>query len=170
MDIRMPGISGLKVFEILKEKNLLIPTIFVTAYSDVRCAVRAIKMGALDYLIKPTDDQELLDRIQEGILQDAAIRKEQARWKQRQQRINQLSLREQQVFEGLYNGKNTKMIALELQISPKTVEFHRTNILKKMNVGSWMELTKVMSEFKIDPFIKSPIRASSEPFKLVPCY
>jgi FixJ family two-component response regulator len=140
LDVRLPEISGFKTVEILKERDMHIPIIFLTEHGSIRMAVRAMKMGAMDFLEKPFDEQELLEKVQEGISRDEENRKKQLEREKIIEHLARLSERERQVLNGLLEGRNSKSIALSLGINSKTVEFHRTNLIKKMEVNSMMEL------------------------------
>jgi two-component system response regulator TtrR len=142
LELRMPEISGLMFYEILQERRITLPTIFITAHGTVALAVRVMKMGAFDFLEKPISNHDLLERIDQAILLD---RRRQAYQKKRQEylaQIETLSQRESQILGAIIAGKNNKMIALELKISHKTVEFHRTNIMRKLKAETLVELTK----------------------------
>jgi FixJ family two-component response regulator len=144
LDIRIPEISGPQLFEILRQKNLQIPTIFLTGYGTVAMAVELMKMGAFDFLEKPVADQILLERIQQAILFDRLERKQREQVDELSTRLAKLSRREHEILDGIIAGKNNKVIALDLKISPKTVEFHRTNIMRKLNAETLVDLTKIV--------------------------
>lgn len=146
LDVRMPGISGLELQEELRQRNINIPVIIMTGYGEVAVAVEAMKKNAMEFLEKPISDQVLLDRIQKAIAKDARIRKEQAVKKTITSRLALLTPRERQVMHLVIAGKLNKVIAHELGISPKTVEFHRSNIMKKMKVESLAELVRLVIE------------------------
>jgi two-component system response regulator FixJ len=142
-DMRMPGISGLEIQKILRNRNILIPIIIITGYAEVADAVQAMKNGAIDFIEKPFNSQYLLNQVHKGIAKDAQIRKEQA---QRQAALASLALltpREREVMDLVIAGKANKVIALELGLSMKTVEFHRARMMKKMKVDSVAELVNL---------------------------
>lgn len=143
LDVRMPGMSGLELQGFLKKRNVKIPIIIITGHGDVPMAVRAMQAGAYDFLTKPFNDQELLDRIQYCISQDTRHRQE---WKENEvlkERVGQLTPREKEVLEGVVMGKANKVIASELGISIKTVEIHRARGMEKMDAGSVAELVAI---------------------------
>jgi len=140
IDMRMPGISGLELQKILQSRNILIPTIIITGYAEVTDAVQAMKKGAIDFIEKPFNGQYLLDQIHKGIAEDAQIRKKQAQQQVVSARLALLTPREREVMDLVIAGKANKVIALELGLSMKTVEFHRAHMMKKMKVDSVAEL------------------------------
>lgn len=146
LDVRMPGISGLELQEKLRQRNINIPVIIMTGYGEVAVAVEAMKKDAMEFLEKPISGQVLFDRIQKAIAKDARIRQEQAAQKTITSRLELLTSRERQVMDLVIAGKLNKVIARELGISQKTVEFHRSNIMKKMKVESLAELVRLVIE------------------------
>lgn len=146
LDVRMPGMSGLELEEKLAEKGIFLPIIIITGHGDVPMAVKALKLGAFDFLEKPFRDQVLLDCIQRAIAKDAKRRAEQSHLTTIESRISQLSRREQQVMKMVVSGKPNKIIAAELGLSQKTVEFHRAHIMKKMKVESLAELVRLVTQ------------------------
>jgi len=140
IDMRMPGISGLELQEILQSRNILIPTIIITGYGEVTDAVQAMKKGAIDFIEKPFNGQYLLDQVHKAIAEDAQIRKKQAQQQVVSASLALLTPREREVMDLVIAGKANKVIALELGLSMKTVEFHRAHMMKKMKVDSVAEL------------------------------
>ncbi|MHC5073994.1 MAG: response regulator transcription factor [Planctomycetota bacterium] len=156
LDVRMPGMSGLELQAQLASERINIPIIIITGHGDVPMAVQAIKIGALDFIEKPFREQELLDSIQKAIKLDAKNkenRAEQERWKKI---FSTLTPREREIVRELVVGKANKLIAYELGISPKTVDFHRANILDKLGVDSVVELVRLIQKLKIGIEITSP--------------
>ena len=152
LDLRMPGISGLELQEILRTRNIPIPIIIITGYGEVSAAVQAMQKGAVDFLEKPFNDQVLVDQIQKAIAEDAQIRQQRAEQEAVLARLALLTPREQEVMDLVIAGEPNKVIARQLGISPKTVEFHRSHIMKKMKVGSVAELVAlVISAAKEQP-------------------
>ena len=152
LDLRMPGISGLELQEILRTRNIPIPIIIITGYGEVSAAVQAMQKGAVDFLEKPFNDQVLVDQIQKAIAEDAQIRQHRAEQEAVLARLALLTPREQEVMDLVIAGEPNKVIARQLGISPKTVEFHRSHIMKKMKVGSVAELVAlVISAAKEQP-------------------
>lgn len=146
LDLRMPDMSGLQLQEKLREKNIGIPVIIVTGHGDVPVAVQAMKKGAMDFVEKPFSDEFLLERIKAAIEKDAQTRQEQAAHQSAAARLSSLTPRESQVMNLVTAGKLNKVIAAELGISQKTVEFHRAQIMKKAEVDSVAELVKLVMQ------------------------
>ena len=144
IDMRMPGISGLELQEILQSRNILIPTIIITGYGEVTDAVQAMKKGAIDFIEKPFNGQYLLDQVHKGIAEDAQIRKKQAQQQVVSASLALLTPREREVMDLVITGKANKVIALELGLSMKTVEFHRAHMMKKMKVDSLAVLVDLL--------------------------
>ncbi len=140
IDMRMPGISGLELQKILQGRNILIPTIIITGYGEVTDAVQAMKRGAIDFIEKPFNGQYLLDQVHRGIAEDVQIRKKQAQQQVVSASLALLTPREREVMDLVIAGKANKVIALELGLSMKTVEFHRAHMMKKMKADSVAEL------------------------------
>lgn len=140
IDMRMPGISGLELQEILQSMKILIPTIIITGYGEVTDAVQAMKNGAIDFIEKPFKGQYLIDQVHKAIAEDAQIRKKQAQQQVVSASLALLTPREREVMDLVIAGKANKVIAFELGLSMKTVEFHRAHVMKKMKVDSVAEL------------------------------
>jgi FixJ family two-component response regulator len=139
-DIPMPEISGLELQKQLLARKINLPIIFLTAFADIPTAVEAMKMGAFDYLEKPARPQVLLDCIYRAIAHDKAQREIHAFHDEIQKRYGTLTSREKEVMESVVRGLANKVIALKLHLSQKTVEFHRANVMKKMEAQSLAEL------------------------------
>jgi len=144
LDVRMPGMSGLRLQDKLSENRNRLPVIFITGHGDVSTATEAFKGGAVDFIEKPFSDQKLLDSINKAIETSLENYSTQIEVADIQQRMDALTPREREVLEGVVGGKTNKAIALELELSPKTVDFHRCNILEKMGVNSAVQLTRVV--------------------------
>ncbi|MDX1486657.1 MAG: response regulator transcription factor [Acidiferrobacterales bacterium] len=144
LDIRMPGMGGLDLQEQLARQGIQLPIIFLTGHGDVPAAVRALKAGAMDFLEKPFNSQVLLDLIQQAIRRDAETHTRVAEESEVARRLTALTGREHQVLEKIIDGKANKVIAMELGISERTVEFHRSKIMKKMQVRSLAELVNLV--------------------------
>ena len=146
LDVRMPGMSGLELQRDLSSRGVHIPVLLLTAYAEVPMAVDALKAGALDFIEKPYSPQRLLDRIQNALAEDSHLREEHLKLAGIKIKLGRLSEREQQVMQFLVDGRNTQFISGRLGISDKTVDFHRRNLLEKMQVGSVVELGR-LAEF-----------------------
>jgi len=144
LDVRMPGMGGLKLLENLRALEIRLPVIVLTGHSDVPLAVRAMKAGAMDFIEKPCADQDLLDRIYSAMQRDAALRAETARSVAINEQLKQLTPREREILERLMKGQANKVVATELGISERTVESHRRNIKGKMKVRSLAELAQIV--------------------------
>ncbi|MBI3701613.1 MAG: response regulator transcription factor FixJ [Afipia sp.] len=142
-DIRMPGMSGLELLARIKELKLGIPVIVITGHGDVPLAVEAMKLGASDFVEKPFDDSVLLASIETALSAEAASSDQSGERLELRRRIETLSARERQVLEGLVLGHPNKTIAFDLQISPRTVEVYRANLMTKMSASSLSELIRM---------------------------
>lgn len=143
-DIRMPGMSGLDLQERLSAQDQHIPVIVLTGYGDVPAAVRALKGGAIDFVEKPFNPQALLDLVQLAIVRDRELYEQAAREAERVARLALLTPREHEVLELVVAGKASKVIAIDLAISERTVELHRGRIMKKMGARSLAQLMRLV--------------------------
>jgi len=148
LDLRMPGGNGLGMLERLREYEYHMPVIVLTAHGTVPHAVRAMKQGAIDFLEKTVDDQELLDKIQQAIELDAANHVELEKCREFRERQRSLTDREREVMDFVVDGMSSKDIASELGISFKTIEAHRARIMKKMGARSVTHLIRGSFETK----------------------
>jgi two-component system response regulator FixJ len=147
-DLRMPDMSGVELLEKLGAAGLLIPAVVITGHGDVPMAVSAMKAGAVDFIEKPFEDRTLIDAITRAAsrLEDASeISADIATLRAR---LNSLSEREQQVLSSVVAGAANKTIAYDLDISPRTVEVHRANIMSKMQAKSLPELVRMTIALK----------------------
>lgn len=143
LDVRMPGISGLELQERLAARRINVPIIFITGHGDVQMAVRALQTGAFDFVEKPFNDQDLLDRIQKAIAFDAERRGKEAQRAQLQALFASLTPREREVLDLVVEGLSNKAIANTLGLSAKTVEVHRAKVMEKMHARSISDLVKL---------------------------
>lgn len=143
LDLRMPRMSGLELQDTLASRNITIPIIFITAHGEVPAAVRAMKGGAVDFISKPFSDQLLLDRIQQAIALDALYQQKRTERIETSARLALLSDREREVLEMVVAGNANKITAQRLGLSTKTVEVHRSHIMKKLQVASLSELVRL---------------------------
>ncbi len=147
LDVRMPRMSGLELQELLVERGITeLAIIFISGHGDIPMAVEALKRGALDFLPKPFRDQELLDRVQMALAECRAGLRQAKDLKDTHQRISELTPRELEVMSMVADGKANKVVALELDISQRTVEIHRTNVMKKMGVRNLANLVRILYE------------------------
>jgi RNA polymerase sigma factor (sigma-70 family) len=140
LDVRMPGVSGLALQETLSAAGHRIPIIFITGHGDIPMSVRAMKAGAVDFLSKPFNDQDLLEAIQDAIARDRQAREVRAALQAIQQRADLLTPRERDVLALVVAGLLNKQIAAELGTSEKTVKAHRAQVMQKMQVSSLAQL------------------------------
>jgi two-component system response regulator FixJ len=142
LDVRMPGMSGLGLQDELVARQIALPVIIITGYAEVPTAVRALKTGAIDFIEKPFNDELLLERVRQAIEADQRTRETQARYTDVATRFAALTPREREVMELVTAGRANKVIAAELGLSPKTVEVHRANVMRKIEVDSVAELVR----------------------------
>jgi len=145
LDIRMDGMTGLAVFDTLAGQGCRLPVIFLTGHGDVPMAVSALKKGAFDFVEKPFNDNELVDRVLAALSQDERRRSAQAGLAGIEARLAALSPREREVMARVLDGKLNKVIADDLAISMRTVEVHRARIFAKMGVRSAVELAQLLA-------------------------
>jgi FixJ family two-component response regulator len=143
LDVRLPGMSGLDLLELLPRRGITLPAIVLTGCGDVPMAVRALKNGAMDFIQKPYNEQRLLDAIREAIDQDERTRGEQGEREELERRVNRLTRREREVMQLVVVGKANKQVAAELGCSCKTIEVHRSRVMEKMEAGSIAELVRM---------------------------
>ena len=145
-DLRMPFISGLDLQDELHKRGVNLPMIFISAYAEVHLVVRAMRGGALDFFQKPFPTQPLIKRIQQGMRIDRERAELQARNRLMGERIAQLTPREKEVLQGIFEGKLTKVIADELGFGVRTAETYRQLIMQKLQAGSIAELVRIVVE------------------------
>jgi len=142
-DVRMPGMSGVDLLRRLKELKIAIPVIVITGHGDVALAVEAMKVGAVDFLEKPFDDDVLLASVQSALKRQDGETKRHTERLEIEGRLANLSNRERDVLCGLVAGRANKQIAFDLGISPRTVEIYRANLMNKMKAGSLSDLVRM---------------------------
>ncbi len=148
LDVRMPGISGLDLQEKLVSAKSPLPVIFITGHGTVPMSVRAMKAGAVDFLQKPFEEQDLLDAINRAITRQGEKKSEKDEADNLQQRVKALTSREYEVFSLLVTGMANKEIAHKLGTSERTVKAHRAQIMEKMNAGSFADLVRFAEKLK----------------------
>ncbi|HVX75586.1 MAG TPA: response regulator FixJ [Bradyrhizobium sp.] len=141
-DIRMPGMNGIELVRRLKSKGTSCPVILITGHGDVALAVEAMKAGAVDFIEKPFDDAAILEAIRSALSARPAAQDDTAK-KEAEARLSDLSPRERDVLRGLVAGKINKVIAHDLNISPRTVEVYRANLMAKTGARSMSELMRI---------------------------
>jgi two-component system, LuxR family, response regulator DctR len=148
LDVRMAGMSGLALFELLVERGLheAMPVIFLTGPADVPTAVSSVKRGAFDFCEKPFSDNALVDRVEQALAQSASIVNAQQVRERLRQRLGELTERERDVMRLVVEGLPNKRIADQLDISVRTVEVHRARVFDKMEVNSAVELANLLRQ------------------------
>jgi len=143
LDVRMPGVSGLDLQTLLRNSGSRLPIVFSTGFGDVTSSVRAMKIGAVDFLTKPIDEGELLSAVDRGLALDVEFRKADAVTASLKGRLGRLTPRERQVFALVVTGLLNKQIAGRLGTCERTIKVHRARIMKKMEAGSVAELVRI---------------------------
>ena len=151
LDIAIPGLNGLELQQTLNFKGIELPIIFVTGHGDIPMSVQAMKRGALDFLTKPTNDEDLLSAIRAGLERDRTNRQARAELAEIQQRLATLTPRERQVLVEVISGKLNKQVAAHLGVGEKTIKVHRARVIKKMKVQSVADLVRVTERVGIKP-------------------
>jgi FixJ family two-component response regulator len=142
LDVRMPGMSGMELLDKLKEHGLYQPVIIITGHGDVPMAVRALKHGAFDFIQKPFNGQELLDRVHAAIKLNRESHQQQRQKESLRSHFEALTPREREIMELVVAGDSSKVIGQKLGISHRTVDIHRGNIMRKLNITSIAELVQ----------------------------
>ena len=142
-DVRMPEISGIELLQRLKDTAVRLPVIVITGHGDISLAVEAMKLGAIDFFEKPYDDEALLAAVRPALNRQEDETKRESLKIEIRSRLAELTTREAQVLKGLVAGKPNKIIAFDLEISPRTVEIYRANVMTKMNAASLSELVRM---------------------------
>lgn len=142
LDVRMPGMSGLELFEELRLRRCTLPVIFITGHGDVPMAVSAVKRGAVDFIEKPFGDRDMLGLIEESLARERDSRRQRQVEADILRRLGELTQREREVLDLIIAGKLNKQIADVLGISIKTVEVHRARVMEKMGANSLAELVQ----------------------------
>jgi FixJ family two-component response regulator len=143
LDIRMPGLTGLQVQDELRQRNAIVPVIFITAHGDVRLAVEAMRRGAFDFLEKPFADNDLVNAIDSALARDDEQMSRDLEAANARARLEALTPREHQVLDLVIEGALNKTIADKLSISIKTVELHRSRVMEKMHAQSLAQLIQM---------------------------
>jgi two-component system response regulator FixJ len=143
LDIRMPGMNGLELQSILNSRKSTLPIIFITGHGDVPMAVEAMRLGALDFMRKPINELNLLERIDLALSREVDLRKQAFNVQQSKLKFDSLTQREMQVFERVAEGQANKAIAFDLDISERTVEVHRAQVMKKLDVATLAQLVRI---------------------------
>ncbi len=142
-DVRMPGIDGIEMLKRMKAGQSTFPILIMTGHGDVPLAVEAMKLGAVDFLEKPFEDDRLIGMIEAAIRQAEPAARSEAITQEIAARVATLSPRERQVMDGLIAGLSNKLIARDYDISPRTIEVYRANVMTKMQANSLSELVRL---------------------------
>jgi FixJ family two-component response regulator len=149
LDLQLPGLSGLELQKQMTEGGVETPIVFLTGHGNITASVKAMKAGAIEFLTKPVDEQDLLNAIQEAIERDRRTRQQQADVRDLRDRYESLTSREQEVMQQVVFGLLNKQIAAELKITEDTVKFHRGHIMGKMRAGSLADLVRMAENLGI---------------------
>ena len=156
LDVRMPGLTGPDLQEELKKRNIPIPIIFLTAHSDTPTGVKAMKDGAVDFLLKPIEEHALFEAIDNAVDKDAQLRKQHKKTEEDKHLIAPLTPREHETFRWLITGMLNKQTARFLGITERTVKAHRSQIMHKLDVVSVAELVRLAQKADVSPARESP--------------
>jgi len=151
LDLQLPGLNGLDLQKRLAEAGLEIPIVFLTGHGNIPASVQAMKAGAVEFLTKPIDEQDLFRAIQEAIERDQQIRQQHAGIRELRDRYETLTAREQEVMQHVISGMLNKQIAAELSITEDTVKFHRGHLMRKMRADSLADLVRMAENLGIRP-------------------
>jgi len=142
LDVRMPGMNGLELLALLKKEDVAIPVIFITGHGDISMAVKAMKDGATDFIEKPFDNERLIITVRNCLTECVSINNTNELRHSLDERLEKLTKREREVMEMLVDGKQNKVIARELNISPRTVELHRAKVMEKLHAHSLSDVVR----------------------------
>lgn len=145
LDVRMPGMSGLELFDHLKDRGCTLPVIFLTGHGDIAMAVEAMRKGAADFIEKPASDNQLAEKVANCLQKEADRLQRSASNETVRTRLASLTSREVEVMQLILAGRLNKNIADQLNISVRTVEVHRARVLEKMGVNSAVELARILA-------------------------
>ena len=149
LDVRLPGPSGLEFQRGIAELGVRLPIIFISGHSDISMSVRAMKLGAVEFLTKPLREQELLDAIQVAVERDRVRRQEDGAVAELKARFASLTVREREVFALVVTGRPNKQIAAELDLSEMTLKVHRSQITRKMQAKSLVALVRMADKLGV---------------------
>jgi two-component system response regulator FixJ len=142
-DVRMPDVTGIDLLQRVRQTKPELPVIVITGHGDIKLAVEAMKIGAVDFLEKPFDDDHLIAAVRTALNRGADAAQRNSKVAEIQHKLAALSNRERQVLEGLVAGNPNKVIAFDLGISPRTVEIYRANLMTKMGANSLSDLVRM---------------------------
>jgi FixJ family two-component response regulator len=149
LDLQLPGLSGLDLQKRMAEAELEIPIVFLTGHGNIPASVQAMKAGAVEFLTKPFDEQDLLRAIEEAIERDRRTRQRHAEMRELKSRYKSLTAREQEVMQQVVSGLLNKQVAAELKITEFTVKVHRGQVMRKMRADSLADLVRMADKLGI---------------------
>lgn len=144
LDMRLPQMDGLQLLDALRSRLVDMPVVFISGHGDIPMAVRAVQAGALDFLEKPFRDEVLLEKVRNGLELDRYRRDHHAERAEVERRLDELTPRETEIMEGMLQGKLNKIIAHDLDISARTVEVHRANVLEKLHARNSSDMVRMV--------------------------
>lgn len=162
LDVNMPGTSGPRLQELMTERAWALPVVFLTGVGDVPTCAQAMKQGAVDFLLKPVDEEALMQALKRAIARHAEDRQSGQRQASIRAKLDRLSGREREVMNGVLKGRLNKQIADDLDISEKTVKVHRARVMEKMEVRSVAELVHLWDELAMSGDGRDEDRARAE--------
>jgi FixJ family two-component response regulator len=149
LDVRLPGRSGLELQQTLGQLGIQLPVIFISGHGDIPISVRAMKSGAMEFLTKPINEQELLDAVQAGIERDRANRQDNALATELRARFNSLTPREREIMSLVVSGNLNKQIGFQVGLSEMTVKVHRSHVMQKMRAKSLVDLVRMADKLGV---------------------
>jgi FixJ family two-component response regulator len=149
LDVRLPGRSGLDFQQTLRELGIRLPVIFITGHGDIPISVRAMKSGAIEFLTKPINEQQLLDAVHAAIELDRANRQDNALTKELRARFDSLTPREREIMSLIVSGKLNKQIGFQVGLSEMTVKVHRSHVMQKMQAKSLVDLVRMADKLGV---------------------
>lgn len=149
LDVRLPGRSGLDFQQTLRELGIRLPVIFISGHGDIPISVRAMKSGAIEFLAKPINEQQLLDAVQAGIELDRANRQDNALATELRARFDSLTSREREIMSLVVSGKPNKQIGFQVGLSVMTIKVHRSHVMQKMQAKSLVDLVRMADKLGV---------------------